>query len=143
MPFVKNETGLPIPAAIKFLLSLLRYHDNSENPYSDCYYLSDLIFSMGRILQLDDPQFFLIDDIHQKNRSIVFFQESLEEIRFWLSEELETPSFRQIVAHSCLEVLFTLQCLNQLEVDIEMFLEFSQAHYQPLVRKVLNANLAL
>lgn len=134
MALARDENGLPIPAAMKFLLALLRYHDNSENPYSDSYYLSDLILTLGKCIQLPESMLFL--ESEKRTASIVFSSEALEEIYRYLELDQETPSHHGLVSAACLEVLFSLQSTQQIPFDLKLFLEYSQPHFHSNIRRV-------
>jgi len=132
----RDERGLPIPAAMKFLVGLLRYHDNSENPFSDSYYLNDVILALGKCLQLPESVILLERGDSKRYPSIYFFKEAMEEISRHLDLDREFHSHHGLVSAACLEVLFSLQVTQQIPYDLKVFLDYSQPQFHFNVRRV-------
>ncbi|XP_015584210.2 transcription initiation factor TFIID subunit 2 isoform X1 [Ricinus communis] len=80
--------------AIEFVLQLLKYNDNTGNPYSDVFWLAALVQSVG---QLEFGQ-----------QSVVFLSSLLKRIDRLLQFDRLMPSYNGILTISCIRTLVQL-----------------------------------
>eukprot|EP00742_Colponemidia_sp_Colp-10_P011283 GILJ01012519.1.p1 GENE.GILJ01012519.1~~GILJ01012519.1.p1 ORF type:complete len:1238 (+),score=199.53 GILJ01012519.1:293-3715(+) len=113
---VKDANGFSPASVLEFLLDLIRENDNSENKFSDDFYISSLIRSIAKTrvneMQPEGSQF------HIK------FKEELSRL---LSLEPVLPSYQFIITESILLTLFELSRETDkyadLKIDYEKYLQ--------------------
>ncbi|KAI9297903.1 hypothetical protein K502DRAFT_346691 [Neoconidiobolus thromboides FSU 785] len=107
----------------KLILNLLKNNDNSSNPYSDSYYVSTLIASIGNVLINQPPsneEEFDQSADNTLNNALIY-----ELTRFSSMDHL-IPSYHNIVTVSCLQVHTKLIVARILPSDVKIFLRHSR-----------------
>ncbi|GLJ49640.1 hypothetical protein SUGI_1053220 [Cryptomeria japonica] len=121
---VRGCDGKSPPEAVDFILQLLKYNDNSGNPYSDVYWLAGLVDSIGKI------------DFGQ--RSIHALPPLLKRIDRLLQFERLMPSYNGVLTVSCIRTLtqiaLKLSHFVPLEDLEELIKPFQYANMQWRVR---------
>ncbi|KAL1089787.1 hypothetical protein V6Z11_D07G044800 [Gossypium hirsutum] len=77
--------------AVEFILQLLKYNDNNENPYSDVFWLAALVQSVG--------------ELEFGQQSIYFLSSLLKRIDRLLQFDRLMPSYNGILTISCIRTL--------------------------------------
>ncbi|KAH8848767.1 Transcription initiation factor TFIID subunit 2 [Schistosoma japonicum] len=99
-----------------FLSDLLKHNDNSRNPYSDGYYLADLVKAMKDTLT---PAII----VPREARTVI------EEVSHLLNLETETISYKGTVTVVCLAAIRRLQRLGFLPIDPSLFYQYALSKY--------------
>ncbi|KAJ1664138.1 hypothetical protein EV178_004350 [Coemansia sp. RSA 1646] len=110
-------------AARKVMVGALKYNDNSENVYSDCYFLSNLIHALSNSI------------IHSKRFGRVFSMTAapqdddavLGEIERLRKLDMLVPSYHNVVTCGCMEALLRLSLVQRRERLFNTALFFSMA----------------
>ncbi|KAF0974781.1 hypothetical protein FDP41_006255 [Naegleria fowleri] len=111
---VNNET---FPEVILLLLDLIKYNDDSENPFSGSFYIASLIKALS-----------LVNTSNQK------FKEKIEKIfyKYLVIDSDLIPSYHHVKTVSSLQALSLLQSSGKSSVKLDLFyryLNFRQSDY--------------
>ncbi|KAG2378274.1 hypothetical protein C9374_008417 [Naegleria lovaniensis] len=103
---VNNET---FPEVILLLLDLIKYNDDSENPFSGSFYLASLIKALS-----------LVNTSNQK------FKEKIEKIfyKYLVIDSDLIPSYHYIKTVSSLQALSVLQSSGKSDVQLDLFYRY-------------------
>ncbi|EFJ31790.1 hypothetical protein SELMODRAFT_408008 [Selaginella moellendorffii] len=91
---VRGNQGKSPPEAVEFILNILKHNDNSGNAYSDSFWLSSVIESVGEL------------EISQQ--SIPKFARILKQIDRYFQYDRLMPSYNCILTRSCIQTLTRL-----------------------------------
>ncbi|KAJ1731129.1 hypothetical protein LPJ61_002684, partial [Coemansia biformis] len=110
-------------AARRLMLGALKYNDNSENVYSDCYFLSSLVHSLTNGI--------IASDRFARTYSVVADPPDdgavLGEIERLRKLDMLVPSYHNVITRSCMEVLLKLSLSQPQEHLFNTALFFSMA----------------
>eukprot|EP00249_Psilotum_nudum_P022024 c28343_g3_i2 orf=253-2820(-) len=88
---IRGSDGKSPPEAVDFILQLMKYNDNSGNQYSDVYWLSSLIQSIGKI--------------EFSQQSLQILPRILKSIDRFLQYDRLMPSYNGLITISCIRTL--------------------------------------
>eukprot|EP01018_Ginkgo_biloba_P038987 Gb_36379 [translate_table: standard] len=109
---VRGSDGKSPPEAVDFILQLLKYNDNSGNPYSDVYWLAALVESIGKI--------------EFGQQSIQALSPLLKRIDCLLQFDRLMPSYNGVLTVSC------IRTLTQIALKLSDFVPFE--HLEELIK---------
>ncbi|KAJ1993018.1 hypothetical protein EDC05_002459 [Coemansia umbellata] len=115
-----NEAPL---AARRVMMGALKYNDNSENVYSDCNFLSNLIRALTNSI-INSKRFSRMYSIGAAPRGDDAVLNEIERLR---KLDMMVPSYHNIVTRGCMEVLLRLSLVQQQENLFNTALFFSMA----------------
>ncbi|RKP31502.1 hypothetical protein METBISCDRAFT_13963, partial [Metschnikowia bicuspidata] len=126
---IKDDAGAT-PCHIRSLLfNLLRYNDNSNNPFLDCFYVSELARALvGSVLLAAD------DDAPLDADDRAFVAEVVDELLRLRKLDRWVPSYRAEVSHTCLEQKIALARAALISVPFEELLYMTSLKYAPRIR---------
>lgn len=113
-----------VPHVIKtLLLNLVKYNDNSNNEFQDCYYISGLLTALTSTVittysSSEDP-----DMVPESSMEIL--RGAKEEIARLQKLDAWVPSHHSVVGRTCLEQTITLASHGKLELSFEDLLYFT------------------
>ncbi|CAH8475077.1 unnamed protein product [Heterobilharzia americana] len=108
-----------------FLSDLLRHNDNSRNPYSDGYYLADLVKAMKDTL----TPAIIVRGVMSASTLPFEARTVIEEVSHLLNLETETLSYKGIVTVVCLQAIRRLQRLGFLPIDPGLFYQYASSNF--------------
>ncbi|GMI95305.1 TBP-associated factor 2 [Hibiscus trionum] len=88
---IRAADGKSPREAVEFILQLLKYNDNNENPYSDVFWLAALVQAVG--------------ELEFGQQSIYFFSSLLKRIDRLLQFDRLMPSYNGVLTISCIRTL--------------------------------------
>ncbi|KAK8485944.1 hypothetical protein V6N11_063558 [Hibiscus sabdariffa] len=88
---IRAADGKSPREAVEFILQLLKYNDNNENPYSDVFWLAALVQSVG--------------ELEFGQQSIYLFSSLLKRIDRLLQFDRLMPSYNGVLTISCIRTL--------------------------------------
>ncbi|KAJ9083189.1 hypothetical protein DSO57_1037225 [Entomophthora muscae] len=103
----------PEPVSHRLLLNLLKNNDNSNNAYSDCYFVGSLITALGNALTTVSP----------RSSS---GQQLIEELKRYATMDCLIPSYHNVVTVSCLQTFTRLYLAKVLPSDLKMLMHHSR-----------------
>ena len=125
---VKNCDEHTPQEALDFLLHLLKYHDNSQNLYSDYSYLSTIIRALGKT----------------RTTGISDDDKILNQVHEFLHMDKLYPSYRNSVSVACIETLCELQACGTLKTNVEQFKQYCrQGNYEEVRMAAFKALVVL
>ncbi|KAJ6241991.1 transcription initiation factor tfiid [Anaeramoeba flamelloides] len=98
---VQDNTDHTPAKIINFLLDLIRFNDNSYNEFSDDYYLSIVIKSLGNLYPKETE----------------YFEKIFVEIQRFLEKDELMPSHEYIITRSCLKTMRKFQDRTYIEFE--------------------------
>lgn len=137
---VRDEEG-EVPFMIKsLLLNFLKYNDNSNNDFQDCFYLAELLKAItncaikeGSTIARDPLQMSnQISQLTEKNRKFVVNLET--EIERLLKLDEWMPSHQRIVTISCLQQKVRLASHGLIGFKLEDLMYYTLENYPDIVR---------
>ena len=126
MALQRNKDRVCLPEVITFLFELIHYNENSKNRFSDAFYRSALIDSLGNTLtsigltNATTNVDLLFNQTLDTNTKRIF-----EEILLQLNFDKIIPSYGFCVTCSCLRVLHKLDTINGIPIDTNVFYEYA------------------
>jgi transcription initiation factor TFIID subunit 2 len=122
----RNKDRICAPDVLDFLFELIHYNENCENRFTDAFYRSALIDSLGNTL----TNIGLTSAINNADLS---FNHTLDdntkrilvEILLQLNFDKIISSYGFCVTCSCLRVLHKLNTINGVPIDINVFYEYA------------------
>lgn len=144
---IRGEGGIPPAAIRKFLLTLLRYNDNTGNEYEDNYFVSSIITSLANSFIITSPSSqdlsqprhseSLDNDERDRNVSVSrsgllsyfgneqdveLFLEAFEEIQRFRGKDRLIGSYHNTVTLSCLQAYLKWMLAGLLKKTLKPFL---------------------
>jgi transcription initiation factor TFIID subunit 2 len=122
----RNKDRACPPEVIHFLFELIHYNENSKNRFSDAFYRSSLIDSLGNTLtnigltSTTTNMDLLLNHSLDNNTKRIF-----DEILLQLNFDKIIPSYGFCVTCSCLRVLHKLNLISGIPIDINVFYEYA------------------
>ncbi|GEQ67852.1 hypothetical protein JCM33374_g1518 [Metschnikowia sp. JCM 33374] len=131
---VKDEHGTS-PAKVKALLyNLLKYNDNSNNDFEDCYYMSTLVKALvksvipvnedGSIMETHSDE---IAAFENESKDQKFIKKVIEEIERSQKLDIWVPSYQLIVSSTCLEQKILMARSNLCTLTFEELLHLTHS----------------
>ena len=114
-----------------------RFNDNSQNEYSDVYYISNAILALGKSLHSTNA---IYSGPIEEREKVPYIDIILEEVDRYLFREENLPSFHDVIRASCIEAMFHFQAIGSVPMKLQFFLDHSQPKYHKSVREVLFIN---
>lgn len=144
---VRNERGRTLPQVKKFLISLLRYNDNSKNKYVDDFYTATIISCLagafvarnsnwGQYVPSDeDPDAVDDDALLQAGRAEIDRFQELDKL---------VPSFHNVVTLACIDFQANMMLANLFPVNLPMLHAYTrQGNFVPVRTTALDYLLLL
>ncbi|KAJ2401621.1 hypothetical protein GGI23_001270, partial [Coemansia sp. RSA 2559] len=138
---IRDQNNEAPAAARKIMVGALKYNDNSENVYSDCYFLSNLIHALSNSI------------IHSKRFGRMFSMTAapqgddavLGEIERLRKLDMMVPSYHNVVTCGCMEALLRLSLVQRRErlFNTALFFSMATADAYVAVREVAVGGLML
>ncbi|CUM50969.1 unnamed protein product [Debaryomyces fabryi] len=138
---VRDENG-EVPFVIRnLLLNLVKFNENSNNTFQDCFYMSDLITSLttsalnaNSALTSQDPLNLLdkSDSINSEKQK--FLQDVITEINRLQKLDEWVPSYQSIIAITCIKQKVRLATHGLLQLTFEDLLYYTLDKYPFEVR---------
>ena len=123
----RNKDRVCPPEVINFLFELIHFNENSKNRFSDAFYRSSLIESLGNTLTsvgltntTTTNVDLLLNHTLDNNTKRIF-----EEILLQLNFDKIIPSYGFSVTCSCLRVLHKLNVISGIPIDVNVFYEYA------------------
>ncbi|OBA19627.1 hypothetical protein METBIDRAFT_79629 [Metschnikowia bicuspidata var. bicuspidata NRRL YB-4993] len=132
MADIKDENGASPPKVKALLYNLLKYNDNSNNDFEDCYYLSSLVKALVRsVIPINEDGSFMetqadeISALENESREQKFISKVIEEIERLQKLDLWVPSYQSTVSRTCFEQKVLLARNNLCNVTFEGLLHLT------------------
>lgn len=138
---VKDDDG-NTPSIVKSLLfNLLKYNDNSNNDFQDCFYVADLVESLVRAvipanadnknvdMHLERELSKLLNSSEQK-----FLDKVLEEIERIQKLDRWVASYQSVVSFACIQQKIALARSNLYDLSFETLLYYTRKRYTQAIR---------
>lgn len=122
---VRDVHGAGHPIAKHFLLDLLRYNENSGNPYSDSFYIANLMACLTAILlpsAAPNMAFNMTEDLEAGT----MVQAAYAELDRYQTLDRLLPSFHNIVTAAVLQCKMRLMISNLIATEFKPFLVHSR-----------------
>ena len=127
---IKDDAGATPRHIRSLLFNLLRYNDNSNNPFLDCFYVSELARALvGSVLLAADD-----DDAPLDADDRAFVAEVVDELLRLRKLDRWVPSYRAEVSHTCLEQKIALARAALISLPFEELLYMTSLKYAPRIR---------
>ncbi|CAH8829628.1 unnamed protein product [Trichobilharzia szidati] len=110
---------------LTFLSDLLRHNDNSCNPYSDDYYVADLVKAMKDTL----TPAIIVRGVMSASTLPFEARTVIEEVSHLLNLETETMSYKGVITVVCLSAIRRLQRLGFLPIDPSLFYQYASSNF--------------
>lgn len=138
---IKDDDG-NTPQSIKSLLfNVLKYNDNSNNEFQDCYYVSDLIWSLTEALIPANSEQLNVDFHLEREKAEAsyskdakFIQKVVEEFSRIQKLDGWVPSYQSVVSYACIEQKIRLARTNLIDISLEDLLFLTFKKYSPDIR---------
>lgn len=138
---IKDDTGAT-PRDIQVLLfNLLRYNDNSNNAFLDCFYVSELAQALVKSVvgSVDDLDGNLIVDADQRK----FVAEVVDELMRLRKLDRYVPSYHAEVSYACLQQKIALARAGLTSMSFEELLYLTSTKYDMRIRTLAFRGLFL
>lgn len=138
---IRDDDGKTPPIIRKILLNLVKYNDNSNNDFQDCFYLKEIIEALtGAMIPVGQEKkiidFHLEQHIPQdwdpENQS--FVSKVLHELDRLFKIDEWMPSYRSVIAIACLEQKIQLARNNLTSFNFEELMFYTTPKYPIDVR---------
>lgn len=140
---IKDEAG-PTPRDIQALLfNLLRYNDNSNNAFLDCFYVSELVQALVKsvIGSVEDPD--VGDHLMSGSYQRKFVGEVVEELLRLRKLDRWVPSYHAEVSYACLQQKIALARAGLTPMSFEELLYLTSTKYDMRMRTLAFRGLFL
>ncbi|KAF3898867.1 Transcription initiation factor TFIID subunit [Trichophyton interdigitale] len=129
---VRDEDGRTPMRVKQFLYEKLKFNDNSNNEYSDCFYISTLLKSicnalLGRRESRSDDGNFDINKEIERQAEEQLDKDCIAEIDRYRRIDEWAGSFRNIFSRTSLDCQKRLMKARMLDVDIVQFAQYTRA----------------
>ncbi|KAJ1971125.1 hypothetical protein H4R35_005450, partial [Dimargaris xerosporica] len=132
------------PAVRQFLLKLLKFNDNSENEYSDCYYIATLLTALGRSVTVRPPT---IGPDGNANATVsdpamaADFKLIVDEVERYRVMDALLPTYHNVITGVCLAVYRQFAAQRLLPLNVELFLSMTRYGNFGRIREAALSNL--
>jgi transcription initiation factor TFIID subunit 2 len=126
MALQRNKDRVCPAEVVNFLFELIHYNENSKNRFSDAFYRSSLIDSLGNTLtnigltSTTSNVDLLLNHALDNNTKRIF-----DEILLQLNFDKIISSYGFCVTCSCLRVLHKLNLISGIPIDVNVFYEYA------------------
>lgn len=132
MSQIRNISGVCPGHVQKWILDVLRYNDNSNNSYDDCYYIANLMKSLANTLSpqqksnpfgfdlMEEDEYEEDDEYNEKKLHAM----ALDEIERYQRMDRWQPTYRNIVSEAALEIQKDLMLRGIKNIDYQFFLAY-------------------
>ncbi len=136
MSRIRDPGAICLRSVRKTLLSLLRYNENSSNPYSDSLWIVKLLESLAASLvpaqsEIEVP-YNVYDDGDQRDTGLR--KAAMAEIERHQRMDRWIPSFQNVVTRACLEAKQTMIKAGLLKEDLRELMLYTRGSNLDLVR---------
>lgn len=133
---IRDDTGITPRNIQTLLFNLLRYNDNSNNPFLDCFYVAELAKALVRstIVSRDDPAAAGDDVVTAEAVNRKFILEVVEELLRLRKLDRWVPSYRSEVSYACLEQKISLARAGLITMTFEELLYLTSTKYNASIR---------
>lgn len=134
---IRNHRGEAPESVKRFFLDKLKFNDNSNNEYSDSFYVATLLSGLARTLvtQKDGGMMsFDFDTMEQEITSVDLQRDAVNEIERHRRIDEWIPSYDHILTTTALDCLLHLSEGKDASPRIEEFLQYSQPENTDTVR---------
>ncbi|WFD29826.1 hypothetical protein MSPP1_000839 [Malassezia sp. CBS 17886] len=145
---IRDRKGKALPIVQHFLITILRYNDNSTNRFVDDYYIAGIINALaGTLIPADTGALAArtpgVDDEYSAEETALRELASREVERLQELDRL-VPSFHNVVTLASMDFQLALTFANLRAIDLPYFLEYTRAgNFAPVRMHALNALLLL
>ncbi|KAJ1944168.1 hypothetical protein EC988_006055, partial [Linderina pennispora] len=138
---IRNRNNEAPAAARTLMIGALRYNDNSENMYSDCYYLADLVRALSNGIIASDrfSQKYALGSDPQAEDGILNEVERLRKL------DMLVPSYHNVITVGAMDILLRLSLVQAQEhlFNTAMFFSMASIDSYVTVREVAVGGLLL
>lgn len=133
---IRDERGLPVADAVRLILCMLRFNDNTNCEYSDSYYIAQLVESLGTALYSPKADIAVSGDRNHISRESLHALSllSIDEIERCRATEQLSPSYRHVVEAAALRALCQLQLADRIPLQVTPFILASKRPQAVAVR---------
>lgn len=145
---IKDDSGMTPKNIQSLLFNLLRYNDNSNNPFLDCFYVSELACALVKSvvhsvdsddnLDIADHDVFSAESIDRG-----FISEVVDELLRLRKLDQWVPSYHSEVSYSCLEQKIALARAKLITMSFEELLYLTSTKYEYKIRRLAFKGLFL
>ena len=126
LAYAKSDRPILSSTIRTFLLDQLKLNDNTQNPFSDAYYVSSLIEAVGNSYLITASFNDQIATLPPQLRG-PSLEDALSELDRHLFMETQLPSYRNVVANSCLNVMISWMVNGLIPLETKPFILFSRS----------------
>lgn len=138
---IKDDEG-NTPAIVKSLLfNLLKYNDNSNNDFQDCFYVADLVEALVHAV-IPTGQEQRTVDFHMERELAKLLSSNEQRFLGKVLEEIEriqkldrwVSSYQSVVSYACIEQKIVLARNNLFDLSFENLLYYTRKRYTQKIR---------
>lgn len=134
MSRIRNISGLCPGHVQKWILDVLRYNDNSNNSYDDCYYVVSLMRALANTLSpqskgsgfgfdlMDEDDYVDDDEFNEKK----LHEMALAEIERHQRMDQWQPTYRNVVSEAALDIQKDLMLRGIKSADYKLFMAYAR-----------------
>ena len=138
---IRDSNGRAPFSVRRFLYEKLRYNDNSNNPYSDCYYLATLMKALAESMASVPPPSSDLFDPSDPDDNFRFHDLCLEEIDRYRRLDEWIPTYHNVLSTTALECNTILAQAGSVPKQLPLFLQYTQEGGYDDLRVVAFASL--
>ncbi|ODV65215.1 hypothetical protein HYPBUDRAFT_154054, partial [Hyphopichia burtonii NRRL Y-1933] len=138
---VRDDDG-NVPQEIRtLLLNIVKYNDNSNNDFQDCFYLSELIKALANSalntsgeLQVDNPLTYAELEDNNSTSKDKFLELAVSEMSRLQKLDEWIPSYQNIISLTCLQQKIVLATHGKIQLTFEDLLYYTLEKYPVEIR---------
>lgn len=136
---VKNDKGYVPEFIKKFLFNLIRYNDNSQNQFLDCYFVSNLLKSLTNCFinknnSYINKLFLKTKNSNSNSKEEIFYTKFLEILDRYHKLDEWIPSYKNIISITCIQQKIKLTLNGFSCISIEDLLYYTLDSYSINIR---------
>ncbi|WPK27273.1 hypothetical protein PUMCH_004653 [Australozyma saopauloensis] len=133
---IKDDTGVTPKNIRSLLFNLLKYNDNSNNAFLDCYYVSELAKALVKsvVISADDPEMGELGALNSDGDDHKFVDEVVEELLRLRKLDRWVPSYQAEVSYACVEQKIALARAKLIDMPFEELLYLTSTKYDLRIR---------
>lgn len=147
---VKDDDG-HTPQNIKTLLfNLLKYNDNSNNEFQDCFYIRDLVAALTEAIIPTNTEHRAVDFHLEREAANATYSKEAKFVakvvdEFARIQKLDkwVPSYQSVVSFACIEQKIRLARSHLIDISLEDLLYFTFNKFSPEIRALAFKGLFL
>lgn len=145
---IKDDSGTTPKNIQSLLFNLLRYNDNSNNPFLDCFYVSELARALVKsvVHSVDADDSLDAADLDVLSAEAVdkgFINEVVDELLRLRKLDRWVPSYQSEISYSCLEQKIALARAKLITMSFEELLYLTSTKYASKIRALAFKGLFL